>query len=116
MSDTRKVYGGIYIDDESTIENATEFGIYLGGESTVWFEVGEHAHQFDQLSEIGGMHHLKLVEGYTFGIHKGDTPEKRTWHVRDSGHKNCKHILWQGTYEGDTFVRGVEKFIKQITG
>ena len=113
MSEVRRVYGGIYIDGScESVEQAEEFGIYLGKEKTVWFENHEHAYLFDQLTECGGIHNLKYIDGYSFGINK----RNKTWHVKDTGHKNCKHILFEGTYEDERFSDAVSKYIKSMTG
>ena len=91
------VRGGIYIDKGVSLDKVTEFGLCIGAETTLWFETAGHIDALFDIQEIGGMHNLQLVEGYSFGINK----TKKEWHVRDTGHKNCKHILWKGEYSHD---------------
>ncbi len=101
------VRGGIYIDKGTPLDEVCEFGLCIGDNQTLWFEPNGHIHSLFDIQENGGMHNLELVEGYSFGINKA----KKQWHVKDTGHKNCKHILWKGTYSNDDQV---EKDVKQL--
>jgi hypothetical protein len=94
------VRGGIYIDKGTPLDEVCEFGLCIGDNQTLWFGVNDHIHTLFQLQEHGGMHNLELVEGYSFGINKA----KNEFYVRDTGHKNCKHKLWTGTYDKDGTV------------
>jgi len=112
MSETRKIYGGIYIDKSVTIETAEEFGVFLGKECTTWFAKNSEVFSFTECVEHGGLWNLQYIDGYSFGINKHD----KTWHVRDTGHKGCKHILFNGTYADEEFEREVDDYIHQMTG
>ncbi len=112
MSDIRKVYGGIYIDKSVTIETAEEFGVYLGKDQTTWFGKDSEVFSFTECVDVGGMYNLQYIDGYSFGINKHD----KTWHVRDTGFKGCKHVIFKGTYADEDFEREVEDYIHQMTG
>jgi len=114
MNETKKVIGGIYINKEDTIETAQEFGVYIGNNQTTWFANDVEAYSFYDTVENGGMHNVKLVNGYSFGIHTQE--EKKYWRIRDTGHKECKHIICKGPYVGYNFEKEVKQFIKQMTG
>lgn len=111
MNEIRKVYGGIYIDKSVTIETAEEVGVYLGKDQTTWFGKDSEVFSFTECVDIGGMHNLQYIDGYSFGINKHD----KTWHVRDTGFKGCKHVIFKGTYADEDFEREVEDYIHQMT-
>ena len=103
------VRGGIYIDKGVPLEEVEEFGLCIGPNSTLWFATGQHINTLYEMQEIGGMHNLQLVEGYSFGINKA----KKEWRVKDTGHKNARHILWKGSY-GGTVEEDVRKLWKSL--
>ncbi len=102
--------GGIYIDKGQELDQVIEFGLFIGGERTIWFEPNDTIESIYELTEIGGVGNLEEVEGYSFGINK----VHKTWHVKDTGHKHGKHILWQGQYKGDRVEKEIAKLYKSL--
>jgi len=106
------VLGGIYIYKDDTAETAAEFGLGIGRQHIAYF--GKDADIFDlhENIECGQPTDMKLLEGYSFGISKRD----KSWHVRDTGFKNCKDEVFKGFYKTDNFAKQVESLIKGISG
>lgn len=106
----RAKIGGIYIDKGVPMEEVEEFALCIGRENTLWFGVNEEIETIHGLQEIGSISNLELVDGYSFGIDKS----KKIWRVRDTGHKNCKHILWYGKYSNERVETEIQKLKKAL--
>jgi len=122
----RTVYGGIYVDasySDDELLTAEEFGVLIGKDKTSWFSNGSEASSMEDCVEIAGMHNVKYVEGYSFGIglvnveKDGEIIKEFRWRIKDTGHKGCKHIIAHGPIMNeDYFRRSVSKYSKRLFG
>lgn len=93
------IIGGVY-KEKGSDEYAVSDGKHL-----FWlFDGIDHIESDVDLNIPSSIEH---VDGYSLHIDKA----KKTWSIRDTGHKNCKHILQSGSYE-----EGFEKSLKSLLG
>lgn len=105
------VQGGIYVakgEDPFNDYYDGKYNVYLGRGMCMIFN---DMCCVDNDVEIGGDHNYDEVKGYSFGISIRD----KEWHVKDTGHKGCKHILAKGPY-GEGMEQSVKKFQRNMWG
>ena len=90
-------------------------GIYKQGEGEYFLSDGRNLfYLFDGISDIEEDVELdgqgELVEGYCLGIDM----KNKIWKIKDTGHKNCKHVLQEGRYIGE-FEKSLKPILKIFT-
>ena len=90
-------------------------GIYRQGNTEYFLSDGYNLYYlFDGIShikedvEIDGSG--ELVEGYCLSVNV----KNKTWKIKDTGHKNCKHILQSGKYTGN-FYESLKPILKILS-
>ena len=101
--ETKRVNGGVYIAKGLSIDDPEAEWNFLWGKGLMLLYDGINDIFSD--IEIGGLHNYQLVDGYSFGINKIE----KTWHIRDTGFKGCKHYLKKGKY-----INGFEESLQPI--
>lgn len=99
----RTVIGGIYMDNNDE-EYDGKYAVSFGKAFHFLFEGMDH---IDSMVEIGGNHSMVHLPDYCLSIDKLN----KQWRVKDTGYRNCKHILAHGRYE-EGFEESMKPYMK----
>ena len=91
----KKVIGGIY-------KNGGDFALSDGKNL---FYIFDGISDIQEDVEIDGSG--ELVEGYSLSVNS----RTKTWRIKDTGHKNCKHVLLKGNYRNG-FYESLKPILK----
>lgn len=117
MSETRKVYGGIYKDKGVPTAEADFMIYYNNSLSLIYDDISDI---FGDVEHAESLNRYELLEGYALAVvvdKVNDTNELGSgkWQIRNSGLKYTdKYVIGEGTYRAG-FVSSLAPFFKLMS-